>query len=305
VLGAGGGVGLDVLRELELRQIAAKGSARTQRPGWIQADLTDADQTRKACEGASHVYLCAGLLYNRDVWRRDWPRIMDNVIAAAEAAQSRVIFIDNIYMYGPAPLQVPITEEHAQEPPSVKGAIRKQVANNLLAAHRAGRVRAVIARAPDFYGPGATNSVIGQMMIPKMLAGGKPVWLGDPNLNHSFGHIGDIARAMVVLALDDDSYGQVWHTPTSRERISATRIHEILSAETGYKGSMFAIPRWSIPILKWFVPVLGEVDEMAYQYFSDYTFSSAKFEARYPDFAITPYEQGLREMVAAYRKPTS
>lgn len=301
VLGANGAIGLNVCFELHRRQIPSRTVARTPHPNYKQADITDARQTLHACEGASHIHLCAGLQYNLEVWRRDWPRIMDNVIAAAEANNARVIFIDNMYMYGPAPLQVPITEEHPQEPPSKKGAVRKQIAASLLDAHRSGRVKALIARAPDFYGSGASNSLIYQLLLSKMLAGQRPSWLGDPNLRHSFGHVGDIARAMVTLALDDEAYGQVWHTPTPREAITITQIHAMLAAELSASSSIRVIPRWTLRALKWFVPILREIEEMAYQCDSDYVFSSAKFEARYPDFTITPYEEGIRQMVASFR----
>lgn len=301
VLGANGAIGQNVCLELHRRQIPSRAVARTPRPNYIQADIANAQQALHACEGASHIYLCAGLPYSLAVWRRDWPRIMDNVIAAAEAQRARVIFIDNMYMYGPAPLQVPITEEHPQDPPSKKGAVRKQIAVTLLTAHRSGRVKALIARAPDFYGPGAANSLIYQLLLSKMLAGQRPSWLGDPKLRHSFGHVGDIARAMVTLALDDGAYGKVWHTPTRREPITITQVHAMLAAELGGGLRVRVVPRWTLHMLKWFVPILREIEEMAYQCDSDYVFSSAEFEARYPDFAITPYEEGIREMVASLR----
>ncbi len=41
---------------------------------------------------------------------------------------------------------------------------------------------------------------------------------------------------------------------------------------------------------------------MMYQTESDYVFSSDKFMARYPDFPVTPYDEGLKAMVESFAK---
>jgi nucleoside-diphosphate-sugar epimerase len=301
VLGASGPIGLGVLKELQNRGIACTGVARTKREGWTQADLTNTEQTLKACEGATHLYLCAGLAYDITVWRRDWPRVMDNVIAAAEANSASVVFVDNIYMYGPPPLQQPITEDHPQEPSSQKGKVRKELAHRLLQAHNEGKISALIARAPDFYGPGATTSLLYPLIFANLFKGKPAMWLGNPRLNHSFGYIGDISRSMVVLALDTEAFGQVWHTPTSSQPVTARDIHAMTAHELGIKSRLMAIPHWMVRVMKLFVPIMREIEEMTYQSYSDYVFSSAKFEARYPSFKITPYEEGIKQVVAEFR----
>jgi nucleoside-diphosphate-sugar epimerase len=301
VLGASGAIGLGVLDELKRQGISCQGAARTKREGWIQTDLLDTKQTSDACKGATHIYLCAGLAYSTPIWQRDWPRIMGNVIAAAEATQAKIIFVDNIYMYGPPPLRQPITEDHPQEPTSQKGKVRKEIAAQLLKAHKDGKAQALIARSPDFYGPGATNSLLYIQMLANMLKGKKAQWIGDPNLAHTFGYVEDISRAMVTLALDDEAYGQTWHTPTSREPATASSLQSAFARELGTKPGLTVLPMWMIGLLKHVVPILGEVQEMTYQYTSPYIFSSEKFDTRYPAFAVTPYQEGIAKMVAAFR----
>jgi hypothetical protein len=54
-----------------------------------------------------------------------------------------------------------------------------------------------------------------------------------------------------------------------------------------------------IKLLGFFIPILGEIHEMLYQYDRDYFFNSQKFVQRFPDFKITPYEAGVKQTAAA------
>ena len=101
------------------------------------------------------VYLCAGIQYDTKVWQEQWPVIMRNVIAATEAAGTRLIFFDNIYMYGL--VRGPITEDTPYRPNSAKGTVRARIADELMEATARGRLRASIARAPTSTVPAATT----------------------------------------------------------------------------------------------------------------------------------------------------
>lgn len=300
VLGSTGVIGQNIMTELKHLGIPCKGASRKPAQDGLRVELTNADITKKALAGASHAYLCAGLQYSTEVWKREWPQIMHNVILAAEANGTKVVFFDNIYMYGPPPLQNPITEDHPQAPSSKKGQIRKEIADELLSAHKGNRVKALIARCPDYYGPGATNSLVAVMMLEKMMAGKSPQWLGDIRAKHSFAYTIDAAKATVRLALDDGAYGQVWHLPAAAPTLSAEEFHYLIADHLDKKSKLRAIPKPVAGLLALFVPLLKEVGEVSYQSYSDYVFSSAKFQQRYPDFAITPYLEGIKETVKSF-----
>jgi hypothetical protein len=52
--------------------------------------------------------LTAGLVYDKNIWAQQWPVIMQNAINVAKETGARLIFFDNIYMYGL--VNGPITE---------------------------------------------------------------------------------------------------------------------------------------------------------------------------------------------------
>lgn len=291
----------DELAALGLPHVLASRSPSTHPAPSRRVDALDRAALTAACADASHVYVTLGLAYDTRVWERDWPSIIDNLIAAALAHGCRVVFFDNIYAYGPAPLQVPITEEHPQQPSSRKGRLRKTLDDRLLRAVHEDGLSLVIARSADFYGPGVRQSMLYAAAIERQLVGKPAQWLGSADKLHSYTYTVDAARALVRLALDDGAYGQVWHLPTAEPARTSRALLEQSATLLGAPTRVLAMPRPVMGLLGLFVPILREVREMLYQNDDDYVFSSAKFMSRYPDFRVTPYDEGLAAMAAAAR----
>jgi nucleoside-diphosphate-sugar epimerase len=105
--------------------------------------------------GSDFVYLLAGLDYNRKIWRAEWPVIMRNTIDACKAAGARLIFFDNVYMYGR--VDGSMTESTPYNPCSAKGKIRAEIDEMLLKEMKSGEIKAMIATSADFYGPRKEN----------------------------------------------------------------------------------------------------------------------------------------------------
>ena len=82
---------------------------------------------------------------------------MANTIEACKRAGAKLLFFDNVYMYGK--VDGPMTEETPFNPCSKKGETRAAIATALIDEWKAGGLTAMIARAADFYGPGARNGV--------------------------------------------------------------------------------------------------------------------------------------------------
>ena len=304
VLGAKGSIAQGVLKELLRRQLPIRAVSRSIPPSeqyeTQQADLLDLEQTKQAVAGAEIVYLCVGLPYRTEVWNTQWEIIMEHTIEACAEAGAKLVFLDNIYLYGPAPLQAPITEDHPQHPPSVKGAARKRTVELFMQAIQTGKIEGLIGRAPDIYGPGAINSTLYNSFLERMLQGKAPQFLGDPNQPHNFAHVDDLGRALVWLAIDEGAYGQAWHLPTgpvTTVQALADQMNQILG--TNYKVQAMSGPM--VTILSWFIPIVKEVKEMLYQFRHPYEFDWTAFQQRYPDFSVTTYADGLREMVDSFR----
>lgn len=134
VLGAGGAIARELTREL----LAAKQPVRlvSRRPKPVagvretkSADLSEYRQALEAVVGTAVAYLCVGLKYDLEIWRRLWPKIVQNTIDACKENGAKLIFFDNVYMYGR--VDGPMTEETPYNPCSRKGELRAQMANAL------------------------------------------------------------------------------------------------------------------------------------------------------------------------------
>ncbi|MDD5565066.1 MAG: NAD-dependent epimerase/dehydratase family protein [Thermoanaerobaculaceae bacterium] len=303
ILGAGGAIGTPLATELlasgaRLRTVSRSG-AGPDGAERVRADLTDAGAVLGAVEEGSTVYLLAGLPYDRGVWRSQWPPIMRNVVAACASKRARLVFFDNVYMYGK--FEGPMTEATPVKPASAKGAVRAEIAGFLQGEMAAGRVTALIARAADFYGPYAERSGMPSILVLQRLAAGRAAQvLARADAKHSYTYTLDCARALPLLAGADDAYGQVWHLPTARPPLTGREFVDLAARELGVPARLTVTPRWTVRAAGVFNTLLREVGEMLYQNEGDYEFDSAKFETRFA-FAPTPYEAGIRQTVARMR----
>ncbi len=303
VLGAAGGVGYAVcetLRQHGLPYITVQRSSRPAYEPSRQADLLDADATMKALEGGTYVYLCTGLPYDSNIWQAQWPTVMHHVIEACLVHGSKLIFLDNMYMYSD-PLPIPFDENTPQHPSAKKGKVRKEVADMLLHAVHTRNLNAVIGRAADFYGPAATNSHFYFSFLERMLLGKAPQTLFKDDVLHTFAYTRELGQAMMLLALDPHNRGEVFHLPVT-EPVTIGEVVDIFNKELGTKFKPIFLNRFMVNILSLFIKPISEIREMLYQFRYDYEMSADKFLLRYPSFEPITLEQGIRDTVAYFKK---
>lgn len=298
VLGANGAIGKAVIKELEIRQLQIRKVST--KPTWVQANLLRKEETEKAIDGSSYVYLCIGLPYNAKIWETQWPQIMQNVINACEKAQAKLIFLDNIYMYAP-PLPIPFDESTPQNPKSKKGKARKQTADLMIKAIRDNKIKGLIGRSADFYGEGAVNSPFYISFLDRMLQDKRPQTLVSADIEHTYANVLDNGRALVELALNDDCYGEVWHLPVG-EPITTNEMLAIFNEKLGSNFKVSVMPTLLKKTLPIFIPMLKEAKEIEYQFKQEYVMSDNKFRKRFPSFKISSYQDGVNRMVNWFKE---
>ena len=298
ILGAGGPVATALTHELEdhnetIRLVSRKpitpGKATTT---WQKADLLNYNELQAATAGSTVIYLCAGLVYDKDIWRAQWPVIMKNVINVAKANKARLIFFDNVYMYGL--VKGPMTVDTPYNPVSEKGKIRAGIANMLMDEVKAGNIKASIARAADFYGTNSLNSFFDMMVLDKYAKKQSAQWLGDPNKLHNFSYIPDMGKAMYLLGQHPESDNQIWHLPTAPV-MTGKQFIDLAANIYNVKPKYMRVGKWLLFILGLFKKVIMGTVEMYYQYSNDYIFDSSKFEKAF-NFTPTSYADGMKYM---------
>lgn len=303
ILGSGGAIGIELAKALtkytdDIRLVSRNPQKVNPPDELMPADLTKAAEVRKAVEGSSVVYLTVGFPYSIKVWKKVWPPLIANVIAACKEYQVKLVFFDNIYMYDENHLDG-MTEETSVNPPSKKGKVRAEIVAMIMNEVKAGKLTALIARSADFYGPGIEETSLLNEMVIKPLNNGKTAsWMGSLDCKHSFTYTPDAGKATALLGNTDDAYNQVWHLPTAADPYTGKEWIEAVGREMGVEPMYRRIPRFLMKMTGWFIPMMKELAEMVYQYDRDYVFDSSKFEKHFVFKPVT-YEEGIRKTIKA------
>ncbi len=260
-------------------------------------DVLDADDVKRAMAGAEQAVVTIGFEYRGDVWQAAWPKAMRNLLAAAEAANVRVVQIDNLYMYGPQDEalheDMPLTS-HGRKP-----AARSAATRLWQAAARAGRVRWAALRAPDFYGAGVMNSHIGATGLASIAQGKAAQMIITPDIPHAFAYVPDIARAAeTLLDAPDDAFNQVWHAPCAPTR-TPRELLQMGADVVGVKLKVMSIPPVLLPLLGLVSPMMRELAEMRFTWNRPYHVDTTKFARRFWSTA-TPFEVGIPAAMRSY-----
>jgi nucleoside-diphosphate-sugar epimerase len=304
ILGAGGAIGNELVKHLAVKnqpfRLVSRDPKRTS--GEMEnfaADVTDRDQTIQAVAGSSIVYLLVGLKYELRVWQEMWPRIIANAIEACKRTGARLVFFDNVYMYGK--VSGPMTEETPFNPCSRKGEIRAGLATTVIDAWRSGSLTAMIARSADFYGPDARNAVPNLLVFEPFSRRQKASWLVNDSVPHSYTYTQDAAHGLIELAERQTAWNQTLHLPTVPNPPVGKEFIAIAASEFRIAPKYRVLTKPMIWLAGLFNPLVAESYEMLYQNEFPYIFDSSKFAAEF-GFAGTPYAEGIRTTAASFKR---
>jgi len=299
ILGAGGSIGnplaFELLKGTGKVRLVSRSNYSIPGAESFKADISSYEEVLNSVKDSDVVYLCAGLAYDVKVWRELWPKIMQNAIDACKKVNAKLIFFDNVYMYGKVDGRM--TETTPYNPCSKKGEIRAEIARLLEDEMKQNNIKAIIARSADLYGPYATkNSVPYVLAIANLMKGKKAQWLVDVNKIHSFSYTMDCAKAITLLSNREECYNQVWHMPTYNPGITGKTFIELAAKEIGVAPEYTVLKKWMVKMVGLFNKTVGESYEMLYQSEFDYYFDSTKFNEFF-NFKPTAYPEGIHETI--------
>ena len=300
VFGASGALGSAVIHHLQAEGAPIRAVARNVEraadmlPDGVEivaCDATDQAAVIEVTKGASVVYNCT---YVGDQMQA----VAENLMIGARDAGAKLVNPSNALVYGPLK-QLPAKEDHPQQPTSRRGQARKQLEDMLLAAQERGDVQLVIPRLPTFYGAHVTGTFMAGI-FESANANRKALWLGSLDALHDMIYLPDAAAACVLLALNDEAYGQAWHIPgagplTAREFI--TRVYRAY----GIEPKMGTRSRTFFQLAGVVAPRVAELVEVMYQFEQPFMLDGSKFAAAYPDFQYTPHDIGIEDTVEWYK----
>lgn len=309
ILGSGGAIGTELAKALteytsDIRLVSRKPEKVNPTDELMAADILDLVQLKNAIQGSAIVYLTVGFKYDLKVWKKNWPKLMANIINICAKENCKLVFFDNIYMYDQNRLDG-MDESTPINPPSEKGKVRAEIARYVMEAIESGRIQALIARSADFYGPSIPNSsMLTEMVFKPFSKGKKANWIASTKYKHSFTFTPDAGKATALLGNTEDAYNQVWHLPTAPFPPTGKELIELIAKEMNVDPKFQVAPKFLVRGMGVFMSIMREMVEMVYQYNRDYVFDSSKFEKRFGVYP-TSYTEGIREVVQTDYPPST
>ena len=304
ILGAGGSIGNALTHELlksnENVRLVSRSNFSIQGAESFRADLTSYKETLAGVSNSDVVYLCAGLPYDSKIWADKWPLVMQNSIDACKSVGAKLIFFDNVYMYGR--VEGKMTEKTLYNPCSKKGEVRAKTALILENEISKKNIKGIIARSADLYGPYATKtSVPFILVIDKLMYGKKAQWMIDVNKVHSLTFTIDAAKGVVLLSQNEECFNQTWHLPTCNPPLDGESFIKLVADELGVQPDYSILNKWMLRLAGIFNKTISESYEMLYQSEFDYFFDSTKFN-NYFNYSPKHYSAGIYETIEFFKQ---
>lgn len=289
VLGATGGTGRAIVDELVRQGRRVRAVTRTAPPAMprgveaVTADLYDEASAARAVAGASVVHHAAQPPYT--AWTGNFERMNDAIARATGAAGARLVFADNLYLYGPTGR--PMTEATPVAATDRKGRLRAALAADLLARHERGEVEVAIGRSSDYFGAHGRNTGMGDRVFAAALGGRPASWLGRLDMPHSLSYLPDLARAIIELGDRDEAAGRAWHLPVT-DPLTGREHLEAVFAALGAPARIRVDSSLAVRVAGVFVPTIREVGGVLYQWDRPWISDWSAFEAAFGPFERTP-----------------
>ncbi|MCT3832345.1 NAD-dependent epimerase/dehydratase family protein [Elizabethkingia anophelis] len=300
ILGANGQIGEELARELkrnftsDIRIVSRRAQKVNDTDEVFSADLSVREKAIEAVKGSEIVYFTLGLPISSDLWEKQFPVILRNVIDACKVNGTKLVFFDNTYMY-PQDDRI-LTENTAFDPVGRKGRVRRQMAEMVLKEIRSGELEAVICRAPEFYGPAKTQSITNTLIFNNIKEGKTlKVPLSDKK-KRSLIWTPDASRATALIGNTPDAFGQTWHLPVDKSHPTYREFIRIASEIYGRDLKYSVVPRFVFSIGALFNKKMKELLELLPRYEYNNIFDDSKFRNKFPNFQVTSYQQGIGQI---------
>lgn len=304
VLGASGGIGGEIARQLRdagwqvraLKRVIAPGMATKDGFEWHQGDaMNRADVLRCAAGCAVIVHAVNPPGYQR--WAELVLPMLDNTIAAARASGATIVLPGTVYNFGPDAFPL-LREDSPQRPLTRKGAIRVEMECRLRAASVDG-VRCIVVRAGDFFGPRAGNNWFSQGLVKPGMPVRAITQPGRAGVGHQWSYLPDVAQTMLQLierraTLEPFAdFHMRGHFDADGSQV-AEAIQRVVRADSGHTPTLRRFP-WALLMLAApFVTLFREMREMRYLWREPIRMDNAKLVATLGAEPHTPLDAAVR-----------
>ena len=248
VTGATGFVGQHLIEYLKLDGYNIKAISRKLIPSvdTVICDFLKDDIPDDALKGIDIVFHLAGYahdLKSQSGIEKTYQKINVNVTAdllslSVKHNVKNFIFVSSVKAGGSPIRAVCATEEDQNNPAGMYGETKREAELKILEIGRKSDMHVSILRPALIYGPNVKGNL--QLMMQGIKKGWFPP-LPETGNRRSMVHVDDVVQALLLLASDQRSNGEIFIVTDGRT-YSSRYIFEIMSSTLGKR-----IPRWTVP----------------------------------------------------------
>lgn len=298
VLGAGGGLGSNVVREAlnagHHVNVLVRDAARARLPLAVTihtGDATKVRDVRRAIDGVDAAFFCVNPPFDR--WSEMFPPLLTASIDAVRDAGVRLVFPGNVWIFGKPRGDRRIDEAHPRAPCSTRGRLRLELETEL---ERSG-VRHTIVRLPEFYGPGVTTLTAPPLRA--ILDGRRALWFGDLDATVEFVFMPDGARAMLEAGLAPDGDAETVHVPGLHT--TPRRFLTLAAQLAGSRSRPVGLPILALAAVGLVHPLARAAADIGHLWTHPVLLDGSRYIARFDAVPQTPYEEGLPQTLEFLR----
>ena len=281
VTGGTGFVGQRLVVALQKKQVYVRLLSRNkQNKDTITCDLKVDHIPNDALIGVDTVFHLAGFAHDM----RDASKIVDlyykvNVDATVELARlavesgvKRFVFISSVKAGGGLASGKCINESDQKNTEDIYGKTKRKAELKLLKIGKESGMHVSIIRPSLVYGPNAKGNL--KLMLSGVAKGWFPP-LPETNNKRSMIHVDDLVRAILLVADDDRTNGEIF-IATDGDPYSSREIYDAMCKISGKPTSKWSVPKILFDMISLLSPrIKYKVDKLL----GDECYSSAKLEA--------------------------
>ncbi len=263
----------------------------------LQWDPSEDDAFSRACAGADTVVYLIGAA----LWKfADHLPLIDRALQAArEAGVRRFLLVSSNWSYAP-PFNGPVDEDHARNPETTKGKIRRDQEDRVLTAHVPGGLSTAVLRIADLYGPRIEASHLWSV-FQAAKRGTEAQVMGPIDRPHEFVFVPDAAATILQLLNADAAWDSPAAPALNLGGAGVTTIREMteLVFATERRPPKYNVPgRLMMRFVRAMNPYIREMAEMQYLLESSVLLHDSRLAALLGGLAKTPYAEGVRQTLA-------
>lgn len=297
VIGAAGGFGGAVARELERRGHHVRALARPggRVPKLARAEIFEGDALvpaamDRAAEGVDIIVWGFHLPYTKWV-----PGAVESARITADVAArhgATVLFPGNLYGLGSG-FDRPADESVPKKPRSRLGEIRNEIESIFeRATHHGARV--VVLRAGDYFGAEAANTWL-SLMTSRAARGGRILDPARASVPHAWAYLPDVARAATLLLEKGPDLAAFETFHFEGYSVNSGRMIQAVESALGNEGrGVWRFPWWILGAASPFSAMARHILDVRYLWDEPVVLDGTKLKHALPDFTVTPLDDAVR-----------